>query len=181
MANASIKMTFTSRLPQVSAAVRQNVAAAVAKATEKVQANAQLAIQTGPKTGRYYRAGSVRGNYKTGGSRAAALKGMGLRGRANDKTGKTRFVIGSKLHRASAPGEAPASDTSLLANSIQVDTSRTASTLTGEVTVGSGYGAALEFGSSNGKVAARPFLQPAVDAVKEEFERDVAAALKAGG
>lgn len=64
-------------------------------------------------------------------------------------------------HRASAPGEAPASDTGYLVNSIRTRYDVVA--LTGTVVVGAEYGRFLEFGTQN--MEPRPFLRPALDTV----------------
>lgn len=63
---------------------------------------------------------------------------------------------GGKPHRASAPGEAPATDTGTLVNSIQA---RSFSRLEWWVTVGAEYGAGLEYGRA--RVEPRPFMRPA--------------------
>ena len=76
-------------------------------------------------------------------------------------------------HKASAPGEAPATDTGNLAGSIQ---SVSAGPLTWEVHVSAEYAETLELGGVH--VAARPFLSPAVDAVRPGFEAAVAQAVK---
>lgn len=78
------------------------------------------------------------------------------------------------VHIASAPGEAPAIDTGNLANSIQA---RMVDDLTGEVDVAADYGPALEFG---GKNAARPFMQPAADAVQPGFDKACEVAARKG-
>jgi HK97 gp10 family phage protein len=82
------------------------------------------------------------------------------------KSGK-EYKRGTVVHRASAPGEAPASDTGLLANSIRgsVDKAQLRQgQLEGTVRVGVSYGRPLEFGTRN--MAARPFLFPALEANK---------------
>jgi HK97 gp10 family phage protein len=70
-------------------------------------------------------------------------------------------------HRASSPGEPPASDTGNLARSVTV------SDLTGEgeavISVRAPYAAALEFGTDDGKILERPFLRPAVERHKDEL------------
>lgn len=73
------------------------------------------------------------------------------------KRGKAIF------HRASAPGEAPASDTGRLVNSINT----TISGLEALVVAGRGavkYARMLEFGTS--KIAPRPFMFPALEKSK---------------
>ena len=75
---------------------------------------------------------------------------------SGDKSGHT-YKHGSIEHRASAPGEAPASDTGYLASHIQITMDKGK----GEVCViaKADYAPALEFGTS--KMEARPFLGPA--------------------
>jgi len=69
---------------------------------------------------------------------------------------KTGRVYGA--HQASAPGEAPASDTGQLVNSIT--TSVDPNTVDGTVGVGAAHGKALEYGTRN--MAPRPFARPAL-------------------
>jgi hypothetical protein len=64
-----------------------------------------------------------------------------------------------RWHQASAPGEAPATDYGVLANSIA---SRMIGPTEGEVTVSAEYAAVLELGGA--RMAPRPFLGPAVEA-----------------
>lgn len=75
------------------------------------------------------------------------------------KSGAT-YKRGSKSHQASAPGEAPAIDTGNLVNSIQTDVQG----LRAEVGTAVEYALYLEYGTS--KMAARPFLGPAAEAVR---------------
>lgn len=81
-----------------------------------------------------------------------------------EKTGriyKRRTVV----HRASAPGEAPASDTGRLVNSINAEV--VSSGFEATVKAGGGavkYARMLEFGTS--KMAARPFMFPALERSK---------------
>lgn len=77
------------------------------------------------------------------------------------KTGRI-YRRGTVIHRASAPGQAPASDTGRLVNSIASYLERGA--LYAVVTAGRGlakYARALEYGTV--KMAARPFFIPAVE------------------
>lgn len=69
-----------------------------------------------------------------------------------------------KPHQASAPGEAPAMDTGALANSIHTEM---IGPLTGIVYTNQEYAAALEFGFA--RLAARPFMRPAVEIVAPQF------------
>ena len=78
---------------------------------------------------------------------------------------KTGRVYGK--HRASSPGEPPASDTGNLARSVTV------SEMTDDgdavITVRAPYAATLEFGTKDGTIAERPFLRPAVERHKQEL------------
>lgn len=90
------------------------------------------------------------------------------------KTGRT-YKRRGVTHQASAPGEAPATDTGRLASSVKrVDDGPV-------VAVGTAveYGAFLEFGTS--KIKARPWLFPALEANRPAWERgirDMIASLK---
>jgi HK97 gp10 family phage protein len=64
---------------------------------------------------------------------------------------------GSVVHQASAPGEAPASDTGYLASHIQITMDKGKSEVC--VIAKADYAPALEFGTLH--MAARPFLSPA--------------------
>lgn len=78
----------------------------------------------------------------------------------------------NRVHQASAPGEAPATDTGRLANSIEFDQ---IGPLT--ATVGSSllYALYLEYGTT--RMAPRPYFRPAVEAVRPKFERALERAL----
>lgn len=69
-----------------------------------------------------------------------------------------------RTHQASAPGEAPAIDFSHLENSIQTHVED----LEAAVGTNSETAPLLEFGGA--KIAARPFLQPAIEKVRPGFE-----------
>lgn len=76
--------------------------------------------------------------------------------------GKSGRIYGT--HQASAPGEAPGVDTSTLINSI---TSEMEGPATAIVYTDVEYAPYLEYGTS--RMAARPFLTPAVEAVRPAF------------
>jgi hypothetical protein len=75
---------------------------------------------------------------------------------------------GSRVHQASAPGEAPATDTSFLVNSIGM---RPAGKDAYEVKAAAKYALPLEVGTA--RVAARPFMVPALLKVKPVLEKAV--------
>lgn len=69
------------------------------------------------------------------------------------------------VHQASAPGEPPARDEGTLAGSIQMEDAGPAAV---DITVGAAHGIFMEKGTSH--IAPRPFVQPAIDAVRPAFE-----------
>lgn len=82
------------------------------------------------------------------------------------KTGKEyRKYAPNRTHRASSPGQAPATDTGRLASSIVADITG----LTAEVSANVKYAAPLEFGTVN--MAPRPFLEPALESERMKFEQ----------
>lgn len=70
-----------------------------------------------------------------------------------------------RSHRASAPGEAPATDTGRLIGSIRANVTGTSAS----VIVNTVYAAALEFGTST--IEARPFLIPALERERPAWDR----------
>lgn len=81
------------------------------------------------------------------------------------KTGRVYQKSSPKrAHQASAPGQAPATDTGRLANSITFDQ---IGDLTATVGSKLAYSLYLEFGTRN--IAARPFFRPAVEKMRPKF------------
>ncbi len=70
-----------------------------------------------------------------------------------------------RKHRASAPGEAPATDTGRLANSIQADIQGKQATVFTNLE----YAPWLEFGTQ--KMEPRPFMVPAMEKERPKFEQ----------
>lgn len=108
--------------------------------------------------------------------RVAALKGV-VRGTEIVRAEMVRLILrGEKtgawygMHQASAPGEAPASDTGRLAASLS--TTYDAETLTGKVVVGVNYGYFLEFGTA--KMEPRPFIRPALENTRDQVTKAIA-------
>jgi HK97 gp10 family phage protein len=92
------------------------------------------------------------------------------------KGGRT-YKRGGKSHTASAPGEPPAIDYGFLLGSIKGKlTNTTETSATVEVSADKEYAGRLEFGT--GKMAARPFMRPAMDKNKEKITEAVAVTLK---
>jgi HK97 gp10 family phage protein len=71
----------------------------------------------------------------------------------------------SRTHQASAPGQAPATDTGILWNSIVANISGK----TAEVIANAEYAAPLEFGTS--RIQPRPFMIPAMEKERPAFNR----------
>lgn len=110
------------------------------------------------------------------------VTGLKLRGdiikdiQRSPATGKTyRKYSPNRTHRASAPGEPPASDTGRLANSIVFKSDGRLS-----VSVGSdlAYAAYLEFGTS--RMAPRPAWTPAVENERKPFYKRLEEAVARG-
>ena len=79
------------------------------------------------------------------------------------KTGRT-YKHGNVVHQASASREAPATDTGMLVNSAYTKRVGDADYETGFTAE---YAASLEYGTV--KIAPRPYLRPAVEAVRQRF------------
>jgi HK97 gp10 family phage protein len=95
---------------------------------------------------------------------------------SGEKSGRT-YKRRSVTHQASAPGEAPASDTGRLVNSINsyLDKGKsTALVIAGRGTVK--YAAFLEFGTR--LMAARPFMFPALEGSRDWIRERLAAAVR---
>jgi hypothetical protein len=170
-----VKLRLDSRLFQKEA-VRRDLQQAVTRATFGVEANAKIRIQQGPKTGRTYQRRAI--VKVVGAKKARELMRLGFKPARADAPHK--LVVGFKIHRASAPGESPASDSTNLANSIKGTQAKvTAAGIAGEVIVGAGYGAALEEGTTRAgksrrvRIAARPYLEPALQQEESAFMADV--------
>jgi len=89
--------------------------------------------------------------------RAVAQEGVNIAKQSmldSPATGRL-YMRGGKVHRASAPGEAPRPDTGTLLNLLRWEE---ASKLVMLIIAATEYAYPLEFG--NGKIAARPFMGP---------------------
>jgi len=112
----------------------------ISYAVNEVRNQALLGIQRTPKTGKTYKRGK-----KT----------------YTSKTGKT-YKRKNKTHTASSAGNPPAIDGGTLVNSINyIVLIPNQNVFGGEVSASTGYAADLEFGTV--KMAARPFMQPALE------------------
>ena len=97
--------------------------------------------------------------------------GVKLRIQQGPATGRT-YKRRSVTHTASAPGEAPASDTGALMGSIYHESTGPLSAIVGARIA---YAAYLEFGTR--KIAPRPAWVPEVEMTRPEFVNDIRAAL----
>ena len=78
-----------------------------------------------------------------------------------------------RTHTASAPGQAPATDTGRLASSVDFKREGPMSATVGSAVV---YAAMLEFGTS--RIAPRPAWVPATEAMRPKFRKRLEAALE---
>ena len=106
---------------------------------------ARAVIDESVPAGRLYRRGIMTAR------RSASFVRLGLK-----PVGRSRMAVGTKIHRASAPGQPPAKDSGALYERITVREG----TLKGTVTFGVGYAWYLEEGTS--RMAARPFLDETI-------------------
>lgn len=143
-------------------------------AASECQFDAVNAITSGPKTGKTYRLSATKRKVSAKGKAAAGYRSLGLKER-DAGGGKSEFITGYKLHRASRPGEAPASDTGYLANSIEVAKVSKSRVL---VVVGAEYGRILELGGAH--VKPRPYLLPAFVKARRSLGRKLIATFRKG-
>lgn len=78
-----------------------------------------------------------------------------------------------RVHKSSAPGEAPQTDTGRLANSIFFDQQGQLTAVVGSSVV---YALYLEYGTS--RMGARPFFRPAVERMRPKFNSRIEAAVR---
>jgi hypothetical protein len=87
----------------------EEIEAMTEKFAEQIPIEARRIIDESPPRGRLYRRGAITGRRTQAGLR------MGLKPR-----GKTRMITGTRIHRASAPGQPPAVDSGRLRREIKV-------------------------------------------------------------
>jgi hypothetical protein len=145
-------------------ALRSALAKIVRETAFEVEADIKERMRS-PKSGRTYRRG-VLTRKATKGTRS-----LGLRERTT-KSGARLAIVGSRIHRASAPGEAPAVDTGQLINSIstQVDDLH--------ASVSTPLQKAIWLEEGTRKIAPRPSFEPAATDAREKFEARCDAAVK---
>lgn len=149
------------------AAISGGLSKGVLRIASEIETDAKVRIQTGTKSGRFYRVKSIRRRYATEGRRARLLRAAGARGKET-ASGKKFYVIGYKVRQASASGEAPANDTSNLVNGIRA---RRVARLVAETTASAEYAEILEERRN------RPFFGPAVEKIEDRIEEIVSQAI----
>ena len=91
------------------------------------------------------------------------------------KTGRL-YLRGGRIHQASAPGEAPANESGMLAESIGFKVSSPTQLVIGNEASIAPYGRRLELGddfTGRGSIAARPFVKPGALSKAREVEQAV--------
>ena len=92
--------------------------------------------------------------------------------RGPPRTGVTvKVTKGGKMHTRSAPGEPPKTDTGRLASSIfaELDDAGLSADVGSDIV----YAKALEFGTADGTLQARPWLQPTYDRLKPVIRKRI--------
>jgi|TARA_R100000081_G_scaffold19152_1_gene8018 HK97 gp10 family phage protein len=74
-----------------------------------------------------------------------------------------------RQHTASAPGEAPASDTGFLVSNITSNVKKEGTAIVGQIVASAPYSPYLEFGTST--IEPRPFMQPALERNRPAIKR----------
>lgn len=159
--------------PRLAAEIQQKADVVAGNTAQQILAHSQMLIQSGPKTGRVYATGAIKarlGKRERASARLVRRFGRldmvtasGLTITASAK-GTLSKIVGYKIHRASAPGEAPATDTGNLVNSGYAKRARRALWHVGYTAE---YARPLEFGTP--RILPRPFLRPAVDRFRQAF------------
>jgi hypothetical protein len=165
---------LTSPLLTQPGSLRDALAKVVSETAFEVEADIKERMRA-PKTGRTYRRGVL--TRKS----SKATRSLGLRERTS-KGGARLAIVGSKLHRASAPGEAPAVDHGALINSVRAVPDGLHATIFSSVV----YAAALEHGVFYSrlkgrrvvKIEPRPSFEPALEAARPRFVERCDAAIK---
>lgn len=154
------KTNITSEILRSPGTISSRLSRVVAESTFAVERDVKEQMQA-PKRGRVYARGAIT-RAATKGTRA-----LGLRERAG-KNGKRRAITGYKIHRASAPGEAPAIDTGQLVNSVRSQIKG----LVGRIRATAAHASRLEF------LMRRPSFGPALERERPRFLRRVDSTVK---
>jgi hypothetical protein len=121
---------------------------------------------------------AIGGNAERNVSRAIEATALGINRdvkdaiQRGDKTGRV-YQRGNITHRASAPGEAPATDTGTLVSSIYYEPQSGLLSMIGSRLA---YAYYLEFGTM--RIAPRPSWMPATEASRAKFDRLIEEALR---
>lgn len=158
------------QLRAITTLVQREVREAVKLSALEVDRVMKRRIQKGPKTGRLYRRSSIKRRSTKG------LRALGLR-RA---PGSPKLVVGYTYHRASAPGESPATDTGRLVSSIAIryDAANIRATVGVHDEVGVRYARFLEFGTR--RMRPRPFVRPTFQETKADIDKNITEAVARG-
>lgn len=157
-------------LRQIQTLVHREVREAIKLSALEVDRVMKRLIQKGPKTGRLYRRSSIKRRSTKG------LRALGLR-RA---PGSPKLVVGINYHRASAPGEPPATDTGRLVSSIapRYDEAGMRATIGVHDENMVRYARFLEFGTR--RMRPRPFVRPTYTLTKAGTDRRLTEAVARG-
>lgn len=160
-----ISVTLTDRTPQALAAVAAAARRGVVAAALAIRNEAQRSIRSGPKTGRLY-----------------TMQYRRIRGRVVP-IGPRQGANLSPSHRASAPGQAPATDTGNLASRIALgDLTKDPLRPRAQAGVAAGapYAIHLELGAPRARLLPRPFLAKALAKLRPQLLARIEAAIRAG-
>jgi len=147
-------------IPTLTPMVEANARKAIGITVREAETHMKRAMRA-PKSGRSYRRGSIKRQGKS-------YAGQGLRSGTYAASGRRYYIVGAKVHRASAPGEAPAIDLGAYINSWFT---RWTGKLTSILGTNAVQARALENGNPRRNLAARPHLGPAVDSVRDRFQQ----------
>lgn len=159
----SAKLTLTSPLLTQPTALRDGLAPVLRETTEKVIRLMQEAMRE-PKHGRNYRRGPLAQRSRS------VTRGLGVRA-PKTKGGFQRAPTGSGFHRASAAGEAPASDTGQASSSL-------VATIDGLQARIEGSEVLRRLDEGTRRIAPRPLVAPALERARPDFERKSDEAIK---
>ena len=143
------------KFPILAAEIAGRADTVCERTAQAVEANAKLLIQNPPKTGRIYELGERNVTFLTGG---------GAKGKVRVVSFTVNKGKASRQHQASAPGEAPATDTGNLVNTGYSERKGTADW---EVGFSAEYAAPLEYGTPT--ILPRPYLRPSVEKHRQGF------------
>jgi hypothetical protein len=173
VAETTIEIVFN-HFPILGAGMARRADEVCEKTAEAIQVHAVTLIQSPPKSGRTYARSAIKRRLSkkdvvfdvTMFGKTRQYTQYGLAVTKSSRSANLYKTIGYTFHRASAPGEAPATDTGLLATSGYTEKKGTADH---EVGFTAEYAQKLEFGTPGGKIAPRPFLRPAIEQYRDGF------------